>query len=321
MIRILNAEPENYSPEARRILTSIGELVERRLSQAELSKWVSDFDVLIVRLGLVVDKEVIEAGHRLRAIVTATTGLDHIDVESAKARGIAVLSLQGETDFLRGIPATAEHTWGLLLALVRRIPQAFESVRAGEWNRDAFRGHDLEGKRLGIVGLGRIGEKVAHYGIAFGMKVFAYDPYRKCWPDTVSRCISLHDLLRCSEVLSLHVPLNQETQGMIGKIELSLLPRGAVLVNTSRGAVLDEEALVEALEKGHLGGAAVDVIEAEFDVTRRQRSPLLEYARQHSNLIITPHIGGATVESMAKTEVFMAKKLSTFLQAVLKLEE
>ncbi len=315
MIRILNAEPDNYSPEARQILASIGEIVEKHLSQSELLQWVADFDVLIVRLGLEVNSEVVKAGHRLRVILTATTGLDHINVEAAEARGIAVLSLKGEAEFLRSIPATAEHTWGLLLALVRYIPWAFESVRKGEWNRDAFRGHELASKRLGIIGLGRIGEQVARYGNTFGMQVFGYDPYRTCWPDTVNRCISLHDLLRYSDVLSLHVPLNKETQSMIGKIELSLLPRGAILINTSRGAVLNEKALVEALEKGHLGGAAVDVIEAEHDVIRRQRSPLLEYAKQHCNLIITPHLGGVTVESMTKAEVFMAKKLAAFLQA------
>lgn len=313
MIRILNAEPDNYSAEARQILASIGELVEKRLSQDELPQWVSDFDVLIVRLGLTVSREVIEAGYRLRAIVTATTGLDHIDVESAEARGIAVLSLKGETEFLRSIPATAEHTWGLLLALVRRIPQAFESVRAGEWNRDLFRGRDLAGKRLGVVGLGRIGERVARYGLAFGMQVAAFDPYRSDWPDDVCRCSTLEDLLRRSDVLSLHVPLNAETYHMIGEKELALLPQGAVLVNTARGMVVDEKALLTVLKNGHLGGAALDVLEDETSMQDFESNPLIEYARKHDSLLITPHLGGATVESMAATEVFIANKLKSFL--------
>jgi len=314
VIRILNAEPDNYSPDARQILTSLGELIERRLSQVELLQWVSDFNILIIRLGLAVDRKVIEKGHRLRAIVTATTGLDHIDVQFAEAKGIAVLSLKGETEFLRTIPATAEHTWALLLALVRRLPQAVESVRAGEWDRDAFRGHDLEGQRLGIVGLGRIGEKVAGYGIAFGMQVAAFDPYRSDWPRDVQRCSTLADLLQRSDILSLHVPLNTETWHMIGERELALLPPGAVIVNTARGAVLDEAALVDALARGHLAGAALDVIEGEQDEARRRDSPLLAYGRQHSNLLITPHIGGATVESMERTEVFMARKLQSWYE-------
>ncbi|MBI4178706.1 phosphoglycerate dehydrogenase, partial [bacterium] len=246
MIRILNAEPDNYSPEARQILTSIGQLVEKRLSQTELLQSVSEFDVLIVRLGLAVNGEVIKGGHRLRAIVTATTGVDHIDVDFAQGRGIAVLSLKGEKEFLRTVPATAEHTWALLLALVRNLPQAVESVRAGDWDRDAFRGRDLEGKRLGILGLGRVGAKVARYGLAFSMRVAAFDAHRdQDWPGDIQRCSTLDELLRRSDVLSLHVPLNAETHHLIGERELALLPQGAVLINTARGSVLDEMALVK----------------------------------------------------------------------------
>jgi len=257
---------------------------------------------------------VIDACTNLKVIVTTTTGLDHTDVNYAEQRGIKVLSLRGETEFLRTIPATAEHTWALLLALVRHIPQAHASVIAGEWDRNAFRGHDLGGKRLGIVGLGRIGEKVARYGLAFEMRVGAYDPYRSDWVEGVTRCVTLPELLRQSNVLSLHVPLNPETERMIGREELAHLPNGAWLVNTSRGEVLDEVALVEALQDGQLGGAALDVIAAERD--QQRRGPLLDYARQHNNLLITPHLGGATVESMARTEVFMAHKLQKFLKGL-----
>ena len=314
MIRILNAEPLNYCDEARAILHSIGELHERTLTRDELMTCLKDFDVLIIRLGFQVDREVIDAGQRLKAIVTATTGLDHIDVAYAQSRDIEVLSLKGETNFLRSIPATAEHTWALLLALVRRIPQAFASVCHGEWNRDAFRGHDLCGKSLGIVGLGRIGEKVARFGLAFEMQVAAYDPYRSDWLPGVYRCDSLNDLLSRSDILSLHVSLNTETRQMISHDELALLPQNAVIVNTGRGEILDEIALVEALKAGHLAGAALDVICDERDDLGRRRSPLLQYAREHTNLLITPHIGGATAESMAMTEVFMAEKLRAFLR-------
>jgi len=187
-MRILNAEPEQYSDEARHILSAIGEVTEQRLSQHELVRWVPAFDVLIVRLGLKVDRPVIDAGQRLQAIVTATTGLDHIDTSYAHARNIAVLSLSGETEFLRSIHATAEHTWALLLALLRRIPDATAAVRAGRWDRDAYRGYELFGRRLGILGLGRIGKEVARYGIAFGMQVAAFSPNCEAWPDGVERC-------------------------------------------------------------------------------------------------------------------------------------
>ena len=314
MIRILNAEPLEYCDQARQVLLSIGELHEEALDRDRLLAIIGDFDVLIVRLGIQVDREVLDAGHRLKALVSATTGLDHIDVNYAREKGIAVLSLQGEQDFLRQVTATAEHTFALLLALVRKIPQAYESVKRGKWNRDAFWGCELSGKRLGIVGLGRLGEKVAKYGRAFEMHILAYDPYRSDWPDGVACYISLDELLCQSDVLSLHVLLNEETVGMIGRRELAMLPTGAVVINTARGAVLDSTALVEALESGHLAGAALDVMDAERDVAERQTSPLLAYARMHDNLLITPHIGGATRESMMNTEIFMAQKLKRFLQ-------
>lgn len=315
-MKILNVEPLNYSADARQIVQSLGDLDEREMSSAELLASVADYDVLIVRLRHRIDREVIEAGRRLKAICTATTGIDHIDVACARQHGVAVLSLRGETDFLRTIPATCEHTWGLLLALVRHIPQAFQSVRDGAWNRDAFKGHDLAGRRLGILGLGRIGEKVARYGLAFDMTVAAYDPHRSDWVPGVTRCASMAALLAQSDVLSIHVPLNESTQGLVGADELAQLPPGAVVINTARGDVLDEEALVAALQAGHLSGAALDVIRCEREAHERDQSPLLAYARQHDNLIITPHVGGATYESMAMTEVFIARKLRSFLDTL-----
>lgn len=311
-LRILNLEPENYAAEALAVLQSLGEVETGPLDRPALLDRIGEFEVLIVRLAHQIDREVLDRAGRLKVIVSATTGLDHLDLECAAAKGIAVLSLRGETDFLRSIPATAEHTWALLLALVRRIPAAHASVLAGEWQRDRFRGADLAGKTLGLLGLGRIGEKVARYGLAFGMRVVAFDPYRAGWPDGVERLASQADLLARSQVFSIHVPLNTETEGLIGAAELDLLPPGALLINTSRGQVLDEAALLAALESGRLGGAALDVLRDERGVNLVE-SPLVCYARTHENLVLTPHIGGATRESMAATEIFMAHKLRAFL--------
>lgn len=314
LIRILNAEPLDYCNEARAILSHLGEVVEAPLGRTELLAQLPSYEVLIVRLAHQVDRDVIDAGRRLRAIVTATTGLDHIDVDYAQSKGITVLSLRGEPNFLATVSATAEHTWALLLALLRRIPHAFGAAKRGEWNRNAFRGHELDGKRLGLIGLGRIGRKVARYGLAFGMEVAAYDPYAVEWIEPVERFNTLADLLRRSDVLSLHIPLNNQTRGMIDSEQLSWLPAGSVVINTSRGEIVNEMALTDALEHKHLSGAAMDVLAHERDPERRRLSPLLAYARTHDNLIITPHIGGATHESMAKTEVFMARKLVNFFQ-------
>jgi D-3-phosphoglycerate dehydrogenase len=311
-MRILNLEPDNYSPQALSILETVGQVTEGPLTRQQLRDALPDCDVLIVRLGHQIDREVLACGSRLKVLISATTGLDHIDEEYAAERGIAVLSLRGETEFLRSIPATAEHTWGLLLALLRNLPAAYQSVLAGEWNRDRFRGHDLAGKTLGIVGLGRIGEKVAAYGQAFGMRVIAYDPFRADWISGVEKAEQLDDLLAQTNVLTIHVPLGPSTVWLIGKPQLDLLPEGAVLINTARGEVVDEDALLEALQAGRLMAAGLDVIWGERRTDWRE-SPLLEYARGHSNLFITPHIGGATVESMEATEIFMARRLAQFL--------
>ena len=157
LMRILNIEPLAYSQEARQIYQRLGQLDERRVSRTELLSIVDQYDVMLVRLAHQIDKEILDRSLRLRVIVTPTTGLDHIDLDAAAASGIKVLSLRGQGEFLTQIRATAEHTWGLLLSLTRRIPWAHEHVLGGGWGRDEFRGVDLSERRLGLLGLGRIG--------------------------------------------------------------------------------------------------------------------------------------------------------------------
>lgn len=312
--RILNVESENYSPAALEILQSYGEVRLEQLDRQRLITAIKDADVLIVRLANQIDEEIFDSAPSLKVVVSATTGLDHIDMDAAKRHGVAVLSLRGEVDFLRSIPATAELTWALLLALTRNVPSAFNSVLAGEWQRDRFKGHDLSGRRLGILGLGRIGSIVARYGLAFGMTISAYDPAPLQWVEGVERAVSMEDLFGHSNVLSIHVPLNPSTVHLVGEPQLNLLPAGAYLINTARGDVLDEAALLSTLERGTLAGAALDVLSDERSI-HPGNSALIQYARTHTNLILTPHIGGATFESMAATEVFMANKLGEFLRS------
>ncbi len=311
--RILNAEPDRYSARARAALEAVGDVTEEALDREGLLKAIPAYDALIVRLGHRVDTALLDVAPRLKVIATATTGLDHIDLKTCKERGVEVLSLRGENEFLRGVVATAEHTWALLLALIRRIPAASAAVARGEWDRDAFRGRELEGKRLGILGLGRIGERVARYGQAFGMEVRGYDRYRETWPEDLIRMPTLDTLLETSDVLTLHVPSNEDTKGMIGRRQLSRLPAGAIVVNTSRGAVLEGDALLDFIRSGRLAGAAVDVIEGETGPGGVATDPLVVAARELEQVLVTPHIGGATSESMEKTEVFMARKLAGFL--------
>ena len=311
---VLNLEPEGFSPLARARLERFARVSEGPLTRDELLRALQDVDVLIVRLGHHIDRDVLAAAPALRVISSATTGLDHIDLQAARERGIRVISLRGERAFLDSVRATVEHTWALMLTLLRVTHRAAAHAEAGGWDRDRFRGRELAGKHLGIVGLGRIGSAVARIAGAFQMGVSAYDPFVEAWPDSVGRTTSLRDLMALSDVMSIHVPLNDTTRDLIGVDELAALPAGAIVVNTSRGGVLDEDAVVRSLRSGHLGGAALDVQKVEEGGSVNEA--LLAWAREHPNLLLTPHIGGATYESMEKTEIFMTEKLEATLQTL-----
>jgi D-3-phosphoglycerate dehydrogenase len=311
----LNVEPDGYSEAAASLLAEFAETHHRALSRDELLEAVGQYDALILRLGHRVDAELLDSAARLRVVATATTGLDHIDLEAARARDVEVLSLYGETAFLEGVVATPEHAWALLLAVLRRIPAAFGSFIGGSWDRDRFRGRELAGKTIGIVGLGRVGRKVSSYAAAFDMRVLAFDPFRSDFPSYVTRSENLRSLLSESDVVTIHVPLNADTRGMFDEHALGSMKSDAILVNTSRGAVIDEAALVRVLEEGRIGGAALDVLAEEPDLLSGTAQRLRELAERSDNLVITPHVGGATHESLEKTEIFMARKLRGFLSA------
>ncbi len=306
-MRILIAESDGFSPVALARLQSKIEVVTADLDRAQLLVAVGDVDALWVRLRNRIDREVLEHAPSLRVLVTNTTGLNHIDLDAARERSVHVISLRGETDFLRTIRATAELTLALLLALVRKLPAACNHVRAGGWDRYGFQGHDLFGKTAGIVGYGRLGAVVSSYLKALGMRVTAAtkEPHP---PIEEIEVVPLHVLLPKADVVTVHVDLTSETHGLIGAQQFAAMKPGAWLVNTSRGEVVDEAALLAALESGHLGGAALDVLSDEHALVGRHR-PLVQYAATHDNLLITPHIGGYTKESLARTEEFLADRL------------
>jgi D-3-phosphoglycerate dehydrogenase / 2-oxoglutarate reductase len=314
MLRIGILEPERYPARALELLRSVGE-VTLRDNSVEPAAFIADLNVVIIRLKYLIDASLLAKVPALKVISTATTGLDHIDLQAAENRSIAVLSLRGETAFLKTVTATAEHTWGLLLALLRHIPQAHAAVVSGDWDRTKFFGRELQGRTLAIIGLGRIGQMVARYALAFRMRVIAFDPFQTEWVEGVERAESLRTALTNADVLSIHVPLSKETTHLIGAAEFHALKKGAIVLNTSRGAVLDEAALIDALERGHLGGAALDVIHDEYSPTSGLRDRLIGYAATHSNLLITPHLGGATHDSLEKVEIFMAEKLVRHLKS------
>jgi len=312
--RILLAEKSSFSEVGRRALSEIAPTDSLDLTQDQLSRSIKGYQVLVVRLGLQVDETVLSVADQLQVVATPTTGLDHIDLQAAADRGVGVLSLKGERAFLEQVYATAEHTMALLLSLVRRVPAAFDAVKGYEWRRDLYRGTELSGKVLGIVGYGRLGEMVARCAGGFGMAVLVFDPYRDDLPSVVRSSPSLSHLLTHSDVVSIHVPLNAETTGMISSEQLTSMRPGAVLVNTARGRVVDEAALLAALESGQLAGAALDVLCDEHQIEAGVPHPLIEYARSNDNLILTPHIAGATYESVEKADLFIANKIKEFFK-------
>lgn len=304
---ILVAESSGIASRAVEILSQVGELVLADLDRVQLLATVPTADVLWVRLRNRIDEEVIRHAPRLQAIASATTGLDHIDLGAAERAGIRVISLRGANDFLKDIRATAELTLGLMLSLLRQIPRATRGVEAGEWNRDAFKGREIYRKTVGIVGFGRLGRIVAGYLSALGARVVATDP--RGVDDSAIEAMSLRDLLACSDVVTIHASLSDSTRGLIGRHELATMKPGALLINTSRGEIVDDAALLELLASGHLGGAALDVLRGE-NAGGVAELPLVAYARTHAELLITPHIGGCTYESMEATEVFIAARIS-----------
>jgi D-3-phosphoglycerate dehydrogenase len=311
---ILILEPLKFSEHAKRIIKKIGNVTEGPMTRDELLACIDRFEILIIRLGHIIDKEIITKAKRLKVIVSPTTGLDHIDTIEADKNKIVVLSLRNERLFLDTIFATAEHTWALMLALVRNIIPATQHVKKGGWERDHFRGNELYGKKLGILGLGRIGCRVGEYGIAFGMEVMGYDISQHCKNPKIINKNSLDSLIEDVDILSIHVTSSQKNNEIIGHNELKKIKKGALLINTSRGNVINEKALIDSLNSKHLGGAALDVLQSEYSNSENS-TLLINYINKNSNLIVTPHIGGCTIESMAKTEIFMASKLLNFVNS------
>lgn len=266
---------------------------------------IPSYDGLVVRSGTQVTAEVIRHGLNLKIIGRAGSGLDNIDVEAARAANVTVVNSPDANTL-----AVAEHTLALVLALARNLPQAHNSLKAGKWEKKALLGTGLAGKRLGIVGFGRIGRQVALRAQAFGMKILVNQ--RSATPELQLeeniQAVDLVDLLQQADFVSLHVPLKPETKNMIGAEQLALMKPGAYLINTARGGVIDEEALLAALEDGRIAGAALDVF---------AREPAVNQALvEHPRVIATPHIGASTEAAQEAAATTIAELFLDFFQQV-----
>jgi len=276
--------------------------VQLELSPSALLGAVTGARALIVRSATHVTAEVLEAGTDLEVVGRAGIGLDNVDVDAATTRGVMVVNAP-ESNVL----SAAEHAMALLLAQARNIPQAHAALVAGKWERAKWEGVELHGKVLGVVGLGRIGALVAQRALAFGMRLYAYDPYVS--PERARQMgvqlMSLEDLVREADFLTIHLPKTPETTGLVGRDLLAKAKPGIRIVNAARGGIVDEEALADALRSGQVGGAAIDV----FAVEPCTESPLFGLP----GVVVTPHLGASTAEAQDKAGVTIAEQVNLAL--------
>ncbi len=270
----------------------------------EITDMVKDYEILVVRAETPVQKAMIDAGVKLKAIGMAGIGLNHIDVEYAKSKGIAVFNVpDGSTT------AVSELAIGTMLNVLRKIGNANNFVKAGNWNKTGFTGNEIKNKTVGILSLGRIGFRVAEICLAFGAKeIVTYDPYLKQEvADKIgARILPLDEVLKVADIVSIHTPLTPETKHMIGKEQLSLMKDGSFLFNLGRGGIVDEEALYDALTSGKLAGAGFDVMEIEPPAKDNKLFKL-------DNFSITCHIGAGTKEAQIYIADSLANQIMNYI--------
>jgi D-3-phosphoglycerate dehydrogenase len=310
---VICAADLRYASESREILERNFDVRYIRANIEVLKENLPDADAYFASLKVQLTRELMALSPGLKAIATASTGLDHIDLEAAKERGIEVLSLKEDRKLLDNITATAELAWALILCCARRICQAVETSRQGVWARDALRGHQLSNKTLGILGCGRLGTIMAQYGNAFRMRVIGHDIADVEVPG-IER-VSFEQLLRQSDVLTIHIHLNEQNKNLIDRKAFEKIKPGAILVNTSRGAIINEADMIDALENETLAAAGLDVICGEW-LEDLSDHPLVKYSKNHDNLIITPHVGGVTYESQDMAYSAAAQKLVECLKTI-----
>ncbi len=271
--------------------------VKTDLKPDALQEIIKDYDALVVRSATKVTKEIIQAAGKLKVIGRAGVGLDNVDLDAATQKGIIVMNTPAGNTM-----STAEHTFSMILALSRNIPQASGSMKKGEWKRSKFMGVELYGKTLGIVGFGRIGSEVAKRALSFGMKVLAYDPFLSAEvAESIGvESVELKKALESADYITVHTPLTDETRHMISDKEFAAMKKGVRVINCARGGIIDEAALVKAIKEQKVAGAAMDVFESE---PLQADSELLKL----DNVITTPHLGASTEEAQINVAIEVAE--------------
>ncbi|RMD43970.1 hypothetical protein DV735_g1083, partial [Chaetothyriales sp. CBS 134920] len=304
--------PEKLSPDGLALLRKTLDVDEKKgLSAEELLAIIPEYDALLVRSETKVTASVLKAGRKLKVVARAGVGVDNVDVPAATKLGIVVVNSPSGN-----IQAAAEHTIALLMSLARHVPDSSSSVKAGNWERSKFVGVEVQGKVLGIVGLGKVGLIVARMARGLGMTVIASDPYASESVATAANVVlapSLAELLPQCDFLTIHTPMLASTRGMMSTAELSQLKQGARILNVARGGIIDEAALLEALESGHLAGAAIDVFTSE-PPTKAEPGSALAKLIQHPKVVCTPHLGASTVEAQENVSIDVCEQVLQILR-------
>lgn len=278
-------------------------VVDTDITKEELLDVIKDFTGIIVRSRTKVTRDIIEAAPKLKIIARAGVGVDNVDVSAATEKGIMVVNAPESTSI-----TVAEHTMGLILSIARKIAVADKSVKEGKWEKSKFMGIELNGKTLGIIGMGRIGSQVVTRAKSFGMEIIVYDPYitQEAAAELGVTVVDLETVLKNSDVITIHVPLTPETKHLISKDEFENMKDSAFIVNCARGGIINEEDLYNALESGKIAGAGLDVFEVEPPVD----NPLLNL----DNVVLTPHIGASTSEAQRDAAIIVAKEVKSVLE-------
>ena len=278
-------------------------------------KEIKNADAYLASANIEIDKEFLDNAKKLKVIGSPSTGVDHMDLNLIKKKKIKCFDISKEFKLINNFTATSELVFSLILALNRKLIPSISEVKNGYWNREKFQGFQLLGKTLGIVGLGRLGKISANIGSGFGMKVIANDIKKIKYSNV--KMVSLKRLAATSDIISIHVHLNHSTENLINKNFFSKMKKSAIVINTARGKIINEDDLLNALKNKVIAGAGLDVIDGEWlSNEKRVNHKLVKYSRSHSNLLITPHIGGATQESIQNARIFMAKKIAKYLSSI-----
>ena len=310
MKKVLNLDPEGFSKEGIRLLKNHFAYFESDVVNLDIGI-LKNFNIIIVKFGLKFDKDLLSECKSLEILACPATGVDHIDSDYCNSRGIKVISLAGEDIFLKTIHSSAEHTWALLCAIYKNIVTSSNFLKLHKvWDRNKFKTRDLFGKTIGIVGYGRNGKKIANFAEAFGKKVKIYD--KLDFSDVLLEGVnqtSLIDLVKLSDIIVLTISLNTFTKGLINGNLLSHCAKMPVIINTSRGEIVVEADIIEALESGKISKYATDVLINEYDKNFLECSLLYKYSLLNDDVLITPHIAGANIDSWEKADLFISNKI------------